>query len=135
LVIPTVIDRFIRQAISQVLSPICEKEFSESSFGFRPRRNAHQALCQAQSHINPGYSYAVDIDLERFFDTVSQGKLMEILSRRIADGRVLSLIHRYLRSGVAVGRKYESSETGVPQGSPLSPLLSNIICLTNLTKS
>ena len=114
--IPTVVDRLIQQAISQVLSPLYEKEFSEGSFGFR-----------AQSHINSGYVYAVDIDLERFFDTVSQSKLVEILSRRIKDVRVISLIHRYLRCGVKIGNKYEQSPMGVPQGGPLSPLLGNIM--------
>jgi group II intron reverse transcriptase/maturase len=125
--IPTVVDRFIQQALSQVLTLIYDRSFSRFSFGFRPGRNAHQALQQAQSIINEGYGYAVDIDLEKFFDTVNQSRLIEILSRKIKDGRVLSLIHKYLRSGVMIGSRHEVSETGVPQGSPLSPLLGNIM--------
>jgi group II intron reverse transcriptase/maturase len=125
--IPTVVDRFIQQAISQVLTLIYDRSFSPSSFGFRPGRNAHGALHRAQAIINDGYRYAVDIDLEKFFDTVNQSRLIEILSRRIKDGRVISLIHKYLRSGVMVGSQHEISDTGVPQGSPLSPLLGNIM--------
>jgi len=125
--IPTVVDRFIQQAVSQVLTLIYDRSFSRFSFGFRPGRSAHQALLQAQSIINDGYRYVVDIDLEKFFDTVNQSRLIEILSRKIKDGRVISLIHKYLRSGVMVGVRHEVSETGVPQGSPLSPLLGNIM--------
>jgi group II intron reverse transcriptase/maturase len=125
--IPTVIDRFIQQAISQVLTLIYDRSFSSSSYGFRPGRNAHQALQKAQSIINDGYIYAVDIDLEKFFDTVNQSRLIEILSRKIKDGRVISLIHKYLRAGISIGGCLELSETGVPQGSPLSPLLGNIM--------
>ena len=125
--IPTVIDRFIQQAISQVLTRIYDPVFSPSSYGFRPGCNAHQALEKALSIINNGYCYAVDIDLEKFFDTVNQSKLIEMLSRRIKDGRVISLIHKYLRAGVMVGTHVEVSDTGVPQGSPLSPLLGNIM--------
>jgi group II intron reverse transcriptase/maturase len=125
--IPTVVDRFIQQAISQVLTRIYDRGFSDSSYGFRPGRNCHQALQKAQSIINTGYHYAVDIDLERFFDTVNQSKLVELLSRKIKDGRVISLIHKYLRAGVMTGAQYEDSPSGVPQGSPLSPLLVNIM--------
>lgn len=125
--IPTVVDRLIQQAISQVLSPLYECEFSDNSYGFRPKRGAHQALRRCQSNITSGYKYVVDLDLEKFFDTVPQSKLMEILSRRIKDGRVLSLIHKYLRAGVVVGHKFSESKQGVPQGGPLSPLLSNIM--------
>ena len=125
--IPTVVDRFIQQAISQVLTLIYDRTFSRFSYGFRPGRNAHQALQQAQAIINDGYRYAVDIDLEKFFDTVHQSRLIEILSHKIKDGRVISLIHRFLRSGVMIGMCHEVSETGVPQGSPLSPLLGNIM--------
>lgn len=125
--IPTVIDRFVQQAIAQVLSSIYEREFSESSFGFRPKRSAHKALRAAQSYQNAGYRYAVDLDLEKFFDTVNQSKLIEILSRKVHDGRVISLIHRYLRAGAVVGHKYEETNDGMPQGGPLSPLLSNIM--------
>ena len=125
--IPTVVDRVIQQAIQQTLSPIYEGQFSDNSYGFRPRRNAHQALQQCQSNITEGYKYAVDTDLEKFFDKVNHSKLMEILSRTIKDGRVLSLIHKYLNAGVLVGGKFEPTKLGVPQGGPLSPLLSNIM--------
>lgn len=125
--IPTVVDRVIQQAITQVLSPIYEKQFSSSSYGFRPKRSAHQALRQCQRHITEGYKYAVDMDLEKFFDTVNQSKLVEVLSRTIKDGRVISLIHRYLQAGVVVANKFEQTAVGVPQGGPLSPLLSNIM--------
>ncbi len=125
--IPTVVDRVIQQAITQMLSPVYEKQFSQSSYGFRPKRNAHQALRQCQGYITEGYKYAVDMDLEKFFDTVNQSKLVEVLSRTIKDGRVISLIHRYLQAGVVVGNKFEQTAIGVPQGGPLSPLLSNIM--------
>ena len=125
--IPTVVDRVIQQAITQMLSPVYEKQFSSNSYGFRPKRNAHQALQQCQRYLNEGYKYAVDIDLEKFFDTVSQSKLIEVLSRTIKDGRVISLIHKYLRAGVVVANKFEQTTVGVPQGGPLSPLLSNIM--------
>jgi group II intron reverse transcriptase/maturase len=125
--IPTVVDRVIQQAIAQVLSPIYEKQFSANSYGFRPGRNAHQALGRCRDYITEGYKYAVDMDLEKFFDTVNQSKLIEVLSRTVKDGRVVSLIHKYLNAGVVVGNKFEESEMGVPQGGPLSPLLSNIM--------
>lgn len=125
--IPTVVDRVIQQAITQVLSPIYEKQFSKSSYGFRPKRSAHQALQQCQRYIDEGYKYAVDMDLEKFFDTVNQSKLVEVLARTIKDGRVISLIHRYLQAGVVVSNKFEQTAVGVPQGGPLSPLLSNIM--------
>lgn len=125
--IPTVVDRVIQQAIAQVLSAVYEKQFSSHSYGFRPKRSAHQALQQCQQYITDGYTYAVDMDLEKFFDTVNQSKLVEVLSRTIKDRRVISLIHKYLKAGVVVGNKYESTIAGVPQGSPLSPLLSNIM--------
>lgn len=125
--IPTVVDRVIQQAISQVLTPIYESQFSDHSYGFRPRRNAHQALKKSRDYIIGGYSYAVDLDLEKFFDKVNHSKLIEVVSRTIKDGRVVSLIHQYLNAGVQVGGIVESSEQGVPQGGPLSPLLSNIM--------
>lgn len=125
--IPTVVDRVIQQAISQILSPIFETQFSEYSYGFRPKRSAHDAINQCQRNVNEGYKYVVDMDLEKFFDTVSQSKLIEVLSRTIKDGRVISLIHKYLRAGVVVRHKFEETEVGVPQGGPLSPLLSNIM--------
>lgn len=125
--IPTVVDRVIQQALMQTLSPIYEKQFSNNSYGFRPRRNAHQALIQCKDYITVGYKYAIDMDLEKFFDTVNQSKLIEVLSRTIKDGRVISLIHKYLNAGVVVRNKFEETNAGVPQGGPLSPLLSNIM--------
>lgn len=125
--IPTVVDRVIQQAIAQILSNLYEPQFSAFSYGFRPNRNAHQALKQCKKYISDGYNYAVDMDLERFFDTVNHSKLIEILSRTIKDGRVLSLIHRYLNAGFQMGQKTKPSNGGVPQGGPLSPLLSNIM--------
>lgn len=125
--IPSVVDRVIQQAMAQVLSPTFEKQFSPQSYGFRPNRSAHKAVKQCQAFITAGYKYAVDMDLEKFFDTVSQSKLIEVLSRTIKDGRVVSLIHKYLRAGVMERGRLKSSKRGVPQGGPLSPLLSNII--------
>ena len=125
--VPTVVDRVFQQAITQVLSPIYEKQFSESSFGFRPCRGAHDALKQCQTNVNDGYVYVVDMDLEKFFDTVCQSKLIEVLSRTIKDGRVISLIHKYLNAGVISRGVFERTEIGMPQGGPLSPLLSNIM--------
>ena len=125
--IPTVVDRVIQQAISQILSPIYERQFSDNSFGFRPHRSCHKALKRAQEYITQGYKYCVSLDLERFFDTVNHSMLIRILSRTLRDGRVISLIHKYLAAGVMVGRNYEGSVEGVPQGGPLSPLLANIM--------
>jgi RNA-directed DNA polymerase len=125
--IPSVVDRVIQQAIAQILSPIYENQFSENSYGYRPGRNAHQALNKCRSYITEGYHHAVDMDLEKFFDTVNQSKLIEVLSRTVKDGRVISLIHKYLNAGVVVRNKFEETEMGVPQGSPLSPVLSNIM--------
>ena len=125
--IPSVVDRLVQQSIAQILSPLYETEFSESSYGFRPRRSCHDALRGAQAHINSGYKYAVDLDLEKFFDTVSHSRLIELLSKKIKDGRVISLIHKYLLAGVRIGERFEESRAGVPQGGPLSPLLSNIM--------
>ncbi len=125
--VPTVVDRVIQQAITQELTPIYEEQFSENSYGFRPQRGAHDALRQCQKNVNDGYVYVVDMDLEKFFDTVCQSKLIEVLSRSIKDGRVISLIHKYLNAGVLVNGMFERTETGMPQGGPLSPLLSNIM--------
>ena len=125
--VPTVVDRVFQQAITQVLSPIYEKQFSENSFGFRPNRGAHDALKQCQTNVNDGYVYVVDMDLEKFFDTVSQSKLIEVLSRTIKDGRVISLIHKYLNAGVISRGMFEKTAVGMPQGGPLSPLLSNVM--------
>jgi group II intron reverse transcriptase/maturase len=125
--IPTVIDRLIQQAIHQVLTPLYERQFLPNSYGFRPNRGAHDALKQVQEYVETGYEYAVDIDLEQYFDTVNRSKLIEILSRTIKDGRVISLIHKFLNAGVMIGDKVSAKEQGVPQGSPLSPLLGNIM--------
>ena len=125
--VPTVVDRVIQQAVAQELTPIYEEQFSESSYGFRPRRGQHDALRQCQRNVNDGYVYVVDMDLEKFFDTVCQSKLIEVLSRTIKDGRVISLIHKYLNAGVLVNGMFERTEIGMPQGGPLSPLLSNIM--------
>ncbi len=125
--IPIVMDRTIQQAISRVLSPVFEPHFSESSFGFRPGRSAHQAARKVLKDIQGGYAWAVDIDLEKFFDKVNHDTLMSRVSRRVKDKGILKLIGKYLRAGVMVdGRLNETSE-GVPQGGPLSPLLSNIL--------
>ena len=125
--VPTVVDRVIQQAITQELTTIYEDQFSENSFGFRPKRGAHDALRQCQENVNEGYVYVVDMDLEKFFDTVCQSKLIEVLSRTIKDGRVISLIHKYLNAGVIANGIFERTEIGMPQGGPLSPLLSNIM--------
>jgi RNA-directed DNA polymerase len=125
--IPTVVDRLIQQAICQILTPIFEEQFSDNSFGFRPRRSAHDALKRCQTNITEGYKYVVDMDLEKYFDTVNQSKLIQLLSETIKDGRVISLIHKFLRAGVMVGGWCEDSPEGVPQGGPLSPLLGNVM--------
>ena len=125
--IPTVVDRLIQQAINQVLTPIYERQFSRQSYGFRPRRGCKDAVKEAKRIISEGYHYVVDLDLERFFDTVNHSRLIEILSRTIKDGRVVSLIHKYLQSGVLNKGVFEVNEEGTPQGGPLSPLLSNIM--------
>ncbi|MFC4196826.1 reverse transcriptase domain-containing protein, partial [Pedobacter jamesrossensis] len=116
--IPTVVDRVIQQCVTQTLGPIYESQFSSYSYGFRPGRSAHQALKECVSFLNDGFSHTVDIDLEKFFDTVNQSKLIEVLSRTIKDGRMISLIHKYLRSGVIVAGKFEQTNLGVPQGGP-----------------
>lgn len=125
--IPTVVDRVVQQAIHQVLSPIFEKEFSEYSYGFRPNRSCKMAIIKSLEFLNDGYDWIVDIDLERFFDTVNHDKLMRIISKTIDDGDVISLIRKYLVSGVMVKGKYEETPIGTPQGGNLSPLLSNIM--------
>src|SRR5690625_3822675 len=125
--IPTAVDRVVQQAINQKLSPIFERQFSEYSYGFRLGRSCEMAVIKALEHINDGYEWLVDIDLERFFDTVHHDKLMRIISRTIKDGDVISLIRKYLVSGVMVNGKYEDTPVGTPQGGNLSPLLSNIM--------
>ncbi|AHA72682.1 reverse transcriptase/maturase [Bacillus thuringiensis YBT-1518] len=125
--IPTVVDRVVQQAIHQILSPIFEKQFSEFSYGFRPKRSCEMAIVKSLEFLNAGYEWIVDIDLERFFDTVHHDKLMRIISNTISDGDVFSLIRKYLVSGVMVNGKYEETSVGTPQGGNLSPLLSNIM--------
>ncbi|MBF4694765.1 group II intron reverse transcriptase/maturase [Fusibacter ferrireducens] len=125
--IPTVVDRVVQQAIQQVLSPIYEPKFSDTSYGFRPKRSAHDALRKCKEYADEGYTYVVDMDLEKFFDTVSQSKMIEILSRTVKDGRVISLIHKYLRAGAIVDWKFEETSEGLTQGGNLSPLCSNIM--------
>lgn len=125
--IPTVVDRVVQQAIVAQLTPLFEPKFSDSSYGFRPKRSAHDALRACKRHIDAGYGWAVDMDLEKFFDTVCQSKLIEVLSRTIKDGRVISLIHKYLNAGVIAKGMFERTEVGMPQGGPLSPLLSNVM--------
>lgn len=125
--IPTYMDRLIQQAISQVLVKQYEPTFSENSYGFRAEKNAHQAALKAKEYINAGYSHVVDLDLSQFFDRVNHDYLMNELSRRITDKRVLKLIHKILRSEIAEGTNRIPCKQGVPQGGPLSPLLSNII--------
>lgn len=125
--VPTVIDRVIQQAMVQVLSPIYEPQFSENSFGFRPNRNQHQAIRKAQKYIQEGYTTVISIDLEKYFDTVNHSKLIQILSETIKDGRVISLIHKYLNAGVMVNGVFEKNRQGFAQGGNLSPLLSNVM--------
>ena len=125
--IPTAVDRVIQQAIAQVLTPIYEPEFVETSYGFRPGRSTHDALRKSLEYLKQGRVWTVDMDLEKFFDTVNQSKLMEILARDIKDGRVLSLIHKYLRAGAVECGRFVDTEIGVPQGGPLSPLCANVM--------
>jgi RNA-directed DNA polymerase len=125
--IPTVMDRMIQQAIAQVLSPLYEAQFCEQSSGFRPGRNAHQAIEAVRREVKAGYRMAVDMDLAKFFDTVNHDLLMSLLGRDIADKGLLRLIASYLRAGVLVGEHIEPSEVGTPQGGPLSPLLANVV--------
>ena len=125
--IPTVTDRLIQQAMHQILSPIFEENFSESSYGFRPGRSAHQAILKAREYIAEGREWVVDMDLEKFFDRVNHDILMSRIARKIKDKRVLLLIRKYLQSGIMIGEIKTAREEGTPQGGPLSPLLSNIL--------
>lgn len=125
--IPTVVDRLIQQAMVQVLSPIFEQQFSDNSFGFRPNRCCEQAIIKALEYFNDGYDWIVDIDLQAFFDNVNQDKLIGIIRRTIKDGRVVSLIRKYLVSGVMINGVCQPTKVGTPQGGNLSPLLSNIM--------
>lgn len=125
--IPTVVDRMIQQAIQQILSRVYDNDFSPHSYGFRPGRNAHQALCQALDYINEGYQDVIDLDLKRFFDRVNHDLLIGLLRRNIDDPMLLRLIRRYLQSGIMRGGVVSPRAEGTPQGGPLSPLLSNIL--------
>ena len=125
--IPTVVDRLIQQAMVQVLSPIFEQQFSEYSYGFRPKRSCEMAVIKALEYFNDGYDWIVDIDLQAFFDNVNQDKLIGIIRRTIKDGRVVSLIRKYLVSGVMINGVCQPTKIGTPQGGNLSPLLSNIM--------
>lgn len=125
--IPTVQDRLIQQAIHQILSMEYEPGFSQHSYGFRPRRSAHDAVKAAREHIEAGYQWVVDIDMAKFFDTVNHDRLMARMKRDITDKRVLRLINEYLKAGVMENGVVVGTEEGTPQGGPLSPLLSNIV--------
>ena len=125
--IPTVLDRLIQQAVMQVLQRRWDRTFSESSYGFRPGRSAHQAVAQAQQYIADGYGWCVDLDLEKFFDRVNHDKLMGQIAKRVADKRLLKLIRAFLNAGVMENGLFSPSVEGTPQGGPLSPLLSNVV--------
>jgi len=125
--IPTVFDRMIQQAIAQVLSTLFDPKFSDSSYGFRPNRSARQAVEKSKDYIEAGYNWTVDIDIARYFDTVNHDKLMSLIAKEIEDKRVLSLIRKYLQSGVMINGIAIDTYEGCPQGGPLSPLLSNIM--------
>jgi RNA-directed DNA polymerase len=125
--IPTVVDRLIQQAMHQVLTPVFDPDFSAYSYGFRPRRSAHQALCQAKEHVAGGRRWVVDLDLEKFFDRVHHDVLMSRVARKVGDKRVLCLIRRYLTAGIMEAGLVSQPTMGTPQGGPLSPLLSNIL--------
>lgn len=131
--IPTVVDRMVQQAVAQVLTPIFEETFSENSYGFRPGRDAKQAIFKAKEYMEEGYKWVVDIDLAKYFDTVNHDKLMALVAREIKDKRVLKLIRLFLQSGVMINGVVTETEEGCPQGGPLSPLLSNIM-LTELDR-
>ena len=125
--IPTVLDRFIQQAVMQVLQAAWDPTFSELSFGFRPKRSAHQAVQRAQAYIASGHTFVVDFDLEKFFDRVNHDILMGLVAKRVADKRILKLIRAFLTAGVMEGGLVSPTEEGAPQGGPLSPLLSNLM--------
>jgi RNA-directed DNA polymerase len=124
--IPTVTDRFVQQAVAQVLSPVYEQIFFDNSFGFRPTRSAHDAIKRAIIFFNEGYHYVIDLDLKAYFDTVNHDMLIKFLELDITDRWVLRLIRRFLTSGTMNGKMFERSEEGTPQGGPISPLLANV---------
>lgn len=125
--VPTVTDRFVQQAVAQVLTPIFEEQFHDYSYGFRPNRCAQQAVIKALEMMNDGHNWIVDIDLEKFFDTVDHDKLITIIGRTIKDGDVISIVRKFLVSGIMIGDEYEDSIIGTPQGGNISPLLANIM--------
>ena len=125
--IPTVLDRFIQQAVLQVLQPRIDATFSEFSYGFRPGRRAHDAVCQAQRYVQSGRRWVVDVDLEKFFDRVNHDLLMGVVAKRIGDSRIRTLIRRYLEAGIMVSGVVRERQEGTPQGGPLSPLLANLL--------
>jgi RNA-directed DNA polymerase len=125
--IPTVLDRFIQQALLQVLQPLYDPDFSDHSYGFRAKRRAHQAIERAQSYVQEGRGVVVDVDLAKFFDRANHDIVMEWVSRKVADKRVLVLIRRYLQAGVMVSGVVVERHEGTPQGGPLSPLLANVL--------
>ena len=125
--VPTVVDRMVQQAMAQELTTIYEGQFSENSYGFRPGRSAHDALAKCRKYADEGYVYAISMDLQAYFDTVNHSKLIEVLSRTIKDGRVISLIHKYLNAGVMEDGGFHATPEGVPQGGPLSPLCGNVM--------
>lgn len=125
--IPTVLDRFIQQALLQILQQQWDSSFSDSSYGFRPNRNAHQAIRQSQRYVKRGYRWVVDMDLEKFFDRMNHDKLMSEVRKRVIDRRIEVLIFRYLKAGIQIQKKVYEPEQGTPQGGPLSPLLANLI--------
>ena len=125
--IPTVVDRFVQQAVTQVLTPIFEEQFHEHSYGFRPNRCAQQAVLKALEMMNDGHSWIVDIDRAKFFDTVNHDKLMTIFGRTIKDGDVISVVRKFLASGVMIDDEYEDTVVGTPQGGNISPLLANVM--------
>ena len=125
--IPTVLDRFIQQAVMQELQRHWDATFSDASYGFRPKRSAHQAVMQAQEHLKQGYRWIVDIDLEKFFDRVNHDKLLSKVRERVSDDRVIKLITRFLKSGIQDHDYIVETVEGTPQGGPLSPLLANLM--------
>ena len=125
--VPTVVDRFVQQAIAQVLTPIYEPKFSDSSYGFRPDRCCEMAILKALEFMNDGYQWVVDIDLEKFFDNVNHDKLISLIMKDVKCGEIVSLINKFLKSGIMIDDEYKESVIGTPQGGNLSPLLSNIM--------